>query len=109
MGDRIIAEINNGGALVEGVLRTIDPSIPYTGIHASRGKRTRAEPISALYEQGKVHHVGIFPQLEDELCNWDPLVDTKSPNRLDALVWAITALTDPEFDTGLSFGSIGRK
>ncbi len=109
LGDRIIAEINNGGALVEAVLRTIDPNIPYTGIHASRGKRTRAEPISALYEQGRVHHVGFLPGLEDELCNWDPLVDTKSPNRLDALVWAVTALTDPEFDSGLTFGSLGRR
>ena len=106
MGDRIVAEINNGGALVEAVLRTVDATIPYTPIHASRGKRTRAEPISALYEQGKVHHVGMFPELEDELCNWDPLVDVKSPNRLDALVWAVTALVDPEFDCGLTFGTL---
>lgn len=109
LGDRIVAEINNGGALVEAVLRTVDPTIPYTAVHASRGKRTRAEPISALYEQGKVHHVGMFSDLEDELCNWDPLIDAKSPNRLDALVWACTALVDPEMNTTLSFGSLGRK
>jgi len=109
LGDRLVAEVNNGGALVESVLRTVDASLPYTDVRASRGKRTRAEPISALYEQGRVHHVGFFPILEDELCNWDPLIDVKSPNRLDALVWAITALTDPNFDSGLTFGSIGRK
>ena len=109
LADRIVAEINNGGALVESVLRTVDPAIPYTGIHASRGKRTRAEPISALYEQGRVHHVGCFPHLEDEQCNWDPLVDTKSPNRLDALVWAVTALVDPALNVGLTFGSLERK
>lgn len=108
LADRIVAEVNNGGALVEAVLRTVDPNIPYTDVRASRGKRTRAEPISALYEQGRVHHVGMFPDLEDELCNWDPLVDTKSPNRLDALVWAVTALVDPEFNTGLTFSSLGR-
>ena len=108
LGDRVIAEINNGGALVEAVLRTVDPTIPYTGIHASRGKRTRAEPIAALYEQGKVHHVGFFPLMEDEMCNWDPLVDVKSPNRLDALVWAVTALVDPELNSTISFGSFGK-
>lgn len=109
LGDRIVAEINNGGALVEAVLRTVDPAIPYTPIHASRGKRTRAEPIAALYEQGKVHHVGMFPLLEDEMCNWDPLVDTRSPNRMDALVWAVTALVDPDVVSGTVFGSLERK
>ena len=106
LGDRIVAEVNNGGALVEHVLRTVDPSIPYTAIHASRGKRTRAEPVAAMYEQGKVHHVGFFPHLEDEQCNWDPLIDTKSPNRLDALVWACTALIDPELNISFAFGKI---
>jgi phage terminase large subunit-like protein len=109
MCDRIVAEINNGGALVEAVLRTVDPSIPYTPVHASRGKRTRAEPIAALYEQGRVHHVGFYPVLEDELCNWDPLIDTASPNRLDALVWACTALVDPALDSAIAFGSIGKR
>jgi len=110
MADRIVAEINNGGALVEAVLRTVDAGIPYTPIHASRGKRTRAEPISALYEQARVHHVGFFPLLEDELCNWDPLIDPKSPNRLDALVWAVTALVDDTIGGTLTFASLqGRK
>ena len=90
--DRIVAEINNGGALVESVLRTVDPNIPYTPVSASRGKKTRAEPISALYEQGRVHHVGTFSALEDEMCQWDPLITVESPNRVDALVWAITHL-----------------
>lgn len=90
--DRIVAEINNGGALVESVIRTVDPNVPYEGVHASRGKRTRAEPVSALYEQGRVHHVGTFPKLEDEMCQWDPELSPESPNRIDALVWAITQL-----------------
>lgn len=96
--DRIVAETNNGGEMVELTLRTVDPSIPYTGLHASRGKLTRAEPIAALYEQGKMHHVGAFSQLEDELCEWVP--GAVSPNRLDALVWAFTALmfNEPEED-----------
>lgn len=89
--DRIIAEVNNGGEMVEHVLRSIDPTVPYKAVHASRGKRVRAEPISAMYEQGKIHHVGIFPQLEDQMCSFTP--DTEeSPDRVDALVWAMTDL-----------------
>ena len=88
--DRIVAETNNGGEMVELTLRTVDMTIPYTAVHASRGKQTRAEPIAALYEQGKVHHVGTFASLEDELCEWVP--GAASPNRLDALVWALTEL-----------------
>jgi len=106
MGDRIVAEINNGGALVEAVLRTIDPNIPYFPVHASRGKRTRAEPIAALYEQGRVHHVGMLPKLEDEMCNWDPSVDPDSPNRMDALVWALSSLIDPSISSGFAFGGV---
>lgn len=90
--DRIVAEVNNGGALVESVIRTVDPDVPYEAVHASRGKRTRAEPVSALYEQGRVHHVGTFAKLEDEMCQWDPEVSPNSPNRVDALVWAVTQL-----------------
>lgn len=89
--DRVVAEVNNGGELVGTVLRTQDKRLPFKSLHASRGKRTRAEPIAALYEQGKVHHVGVVPQLEDELCTWVP-GDTDSPDRLDALVWALTEL-----------------
>lgn len=89
----IIGETNNGGDMVEHTLKKIDPKIPFQAVHASRGKAIRAEPISALYEQGKVHHFGTFPELEDQLCEWVPGVE-KSPDRLDALVWAITKLSE---------------
>lgn len=88
--DRIIGEANNGGDMVEHTIRTVDKTVPFRQVHASRGKHLRAEPISALYEQGKVHHVGMFPELEDQMCDWVP-GDT-SPDRLDALVWALTEL-----------------
>jgi phage terminase large subunit-like protein len=89
--DRIVAEVNNGGDLVESVLRAVDPDIPYTAVHASRGKRVRAEPVAALYEQGRVTHAEVFPELEDQLCTYTP-ESGDSPDRLDALVWAITHL-----------------
>lgn len=88
--DRILAEVNNGGEMVELTIRTVDPDVAYKSIHASRGKQTRAEPIAALYEQGRCHHVGMFAELEDEMCQWVPGED--SPNRMDALVWAGTEL-----------------
>ena len=88
--DRIVAETNNGGEMVEAVMRSIDPSISYKSVTASRGKQTRAEPISALYEQGRVHHVGTMELLEDQMCQWVP--GEKSPDRMDALVWALTEL-----------------
>lgn len=91
--DRIVAEVNNGGDLVETVIRTIDRSVPYRKIHASRGKAIRAEPIAALYEQGRVHHVGSFPELEDQMCDFDPTIDQPSPDRMDALVWCLSELT----------------
>lgn len=90
--DRMLAEVNNGGDMVETTLRTISPNIPYTKIHASRGKRTRAEPISALYEKGLVHHVGVFPGLEDQMTTWDATDGSPSPDRVDALVWLLTFL-----------------
>lgn len=90
--DKIVAEVNNGGDLVEALLRTIDRNVPYKKVHASRGKVIRAEPIAALYEQGRIHHVGFFPELEDECCDYDPLTSKKSPDRMDALVWAFTEL-----------------
>jgi phage terminase large subunit-like protein len=90
MADKIIGEVNNGGDMVGNTVKMIDASVPFKAVHASRGKYTRAEPVSALYEQGRVHHVGFFPDLEDQLCEWVP-GDT-SPDRLDALVWAITEL-----------------
>lgn len=89
--DRMIAESNNGGEMVSTTISTIKGAPPVKLIHASRGKHTRAEPVAALYEQGKVHHVGEFPELEDELTSWEP-GDKNSPNRLDALVWALTEL-----------------
>lgn len=91
--DRIIAEANQGGEMVELTIRQVDPSVPVKLVHASRGKQTRAEPISAQYEKGLVHHVGNFPALEDEMCLWIP--GDASPNRMDALVWALTELMLP--------------
>ena len=90
--DRIVAEANNGGDWIEHGLRQIRPNIPYKKLHASRGKAARAEPVSALYEQGKIHHVGYFGKLEDELCTWEPDSKMASPNRLDAVVWLFTEL-----------------
>jgi len=88
--DVIVYESNQGGDMVGFTLSTIDPRVPLQAVHASRGKRTRAEPIAALYEQGRVHHVGVFSELEDQMCEWVP--GDPSPDRLDALVWAITAI-----------------
>lgn len=89
--DRVIGEVNNGGDLVEHTLRAYDRDMAYTKVSASRGKRVRAEPVAALYEQGRVHHVGGFATLEDQMASWAP-DSANSPDRLDALVWAITAL-----------------
>jgi phage terminase large subunit-like protein len=85
--DKIIAETNNGGDMVVMVLKQIDVSVPVKKVTATRGKQLRAEPISALYEQGRVHHVGYFEDLENQMCEWTPL-SNESPDRLDALVWA---------------------
>ncbi|WP_040489742.1 DNA-packaging protein [Fulvimarina pelagi] len=96
--DRIVAEVNQGGDMVEAVLRTVAPNVPYRAVRATRGKWTRAEPVAALYEQGRVRHVGVFPELEDEMADFGPdgLSDGRSPDRLDALVWAVTALSGDE-------------
>ena len=90
--DRVVAEVNQGGDLVETILRTVDTNVPFTAVHATRGKSVRAEPIAALYEQGRVHHVGCLAALEDQMCGWSPDDDAKSPDRVDALVWALTDL-----------------
>lgn len=92
--DRIVGERNYGGDMVASTIRTADKTVSYHDVVASRGKHVRAEPISALYEQRKVHHVGQLPDLEDELCNFTAsgYIGDKSPNRADALVWAITEL-----------------
>lgn len=88
--DRIVAEINQGGQMVESTVRTIDKNVAYRGVHAKRGKILRAEPVSALYEQSRVHHVGAFPELEDQQCGFAGGGD--SPDRLDAMVYAISDL-----------------
>lgn len=92
--DLVVAEANNGGALVESNLRGHDDAknLPVKLVHASRGKRARAEPVSTLYEQKRVLHVGAFPELEDQLCTWDASSSARSPDRLDALVWGVTEL-----------------
>lgn len=102
--DRIVAESNQGGEMVTEVIHAIDPSVPVKLVHASQGKHTRAEPIAALYEQGRVHHVGGFELLEDQMCSWNPDTDPKSPDRMDALVWGLTELmlTDNPFAVSLT-------
>jgi len=90
--DRIIAEVNNGGDLVESLLKTVDRTVPYKKVHASRGKTVRAEPIAALYEQKKVYHVGSFNELEEQMTSY-VAGGRKSPDRMDALVWALTELS----------------
>ena len=90
----IVAEKNNGGEMVEAVIHEVDKNVPVELVHASRGKATRAEPVAAIYEQGRAHHVGAFPALEDEMCLWMP--GDASPNRMDALVWAYTKLSENE-------------
>lgn len=90
--DRIIGEANNGGEMIEATLRMVDPNCSYKAVHASRGKMTRAEPVAALYEQGRIHHVGMFEQLEDQMCTYVPGLGEDSPDRMDALVWAISEL-----------------
>jgi len=98
--DRVVAEVNHGGEMVEATLRAIDSNVPFSAVRASRGKVTRAEPVAALYEQGRVHHVGSFPQLEDQMCDFVPTgyddvglrSPRHSPDRVDALVWSLTNL-----------------
>jgi len=92
-GDRIVGETNNGGDLVEGNIRAVAPNVPYRSVRATRGKAKRAEPVAALYEQGRVHHVGYFPELERQMCEYTPLDEGKRhDDRMDALVWAIHEL-----------------
>lgn len=92
--DALVAEVNQGGDMVTAVMREIDRHVPVTPVRATRGKWLRAEPVAALYAQGRVRHVGALPELEDELCDFGPdgLSAGRSPDRLDALVWAVTAL-----------------
>ncbi|WP_425299244.1 DNA-packaging protein [Pseudaminobacter soli (ex Zhang et al. 2022)] len=92
--DAIVAEVNQGGDMVSAVIRTADPSLPVKPVRARRGKWTRAEPVAMLYQQGRVVHAGRFPLLEDEMCDFGPdgLSGGRSPDRVDALVWAVTEL-----------------
>lgn len=94
--DRVVAEVNNGGAMVENTLRVVDPNVPYKALHASRGKAIRAEPISAVYEKARAHHVGAFPELEDQMSAFSSDFDRSragySPDRVDAAVWALSEL-----------------
>jgi len=89
--DKIIGEVNNGGEMVGLTIGTVRPYIPYKAVHASRGKQARAQPVAALYEQGKIDHIEAMPELEEQLVTWTP-ESGQSPDRLDALVWAITEL-----------------
>lgn len=93
-GDCIVGEVNNGGDMVESTVRVVRSTVPFKAVHASRGKWTRAEPIAALYEQGRISHVGTFAALEDEMVNFGPngMVGEASPDRVDSLVWALTEL-----------------
>jgi phage terminase large subunit-like protein len=92
--DRVVAEVNQGGEMVAAMLRSVDAVLPLTSVRATRGKFLRAEPVAALYEQGRVAHAGRFMELEDQMCDFGPdgLSSGRSPDRLDALVWALTAL-----------------
>ncbi|MEL0438656.1 DNA-packaging protein [Phycobacter sp. K97] len=93
-GDRLVAEVNQGGALVENVLRQVDPMVPFRALHAARGKGARAEPVAALYEQGRVSHLHGLGELEDQMCQMTArgFQGQGSPDRLDALVWALHEL-----------------
>jgi phage terminase large subunit-like protein len=93
--DALVVEVNQGGDMVRAVIGEADPTVPMIGVRAHRGKYLRAEPVAALYEQGRIKHVGVFPALEDEMCDFglDGLSSGRSPDRLDALVWAVTALS----------------
>ena len=91
-----MAEVNNGGDMVGATLRMVDPNVAFTAVRASRGKVVRAEPVAALHQQGRVHHIGTFPQLEDQMTNFTSDIDRAaagySPDRVDALVWAFSEL-----------------
>ncbi len=92
--DALVVEVNQGGEMATSVIREVDSGVPVTAVRATRGKYLRAEPVAALYAQGRVRHAGRFPALEDEMCDFGPagLSSGRSPDRLDALVWALTHL-----------------
>lgn len=90
--DKVIGEVNNGGDLIRTMLTELSPGLPFEAVSARRGKVLRAEPVAALYEKNRVCHAGHFPDLEEEMCSYSPLTSAKSPDRLDALVWAVSSL-----------------
>jgi len=92
--DYLVAEVNQGGDMVTAVIRAVDAAVPVKAVRARRGKWLRAEPVAMLYQQGRVRHAGRFPELEDEMCDFGPngLSNGRSPDRLDALVWAVNEL-----------------
>ena len=114
-GDWIIGEKNNGGDMVESTVVHVDDTVPFDEVWASRGKAPRASPVAALYQQGRVHHLGLFRDLEDQLCQWEPEMGMESPDRLDALVWAISYMMptghEPKLTTGLDLtgGALSRR
>jgi phage terminase large subunit-like protein len=93
----VVGEINFGGPLVQSNLHSIDPTLPFEDVWASRGKARRAEPVSNMYQQGRIHHVGVFGQLEDQMCNFDAVEPDPSwsPDRMDAMVWVMSKLLPP--------------
>lgn len=97
--DCIVAEVNNGGNLVEAALRTVSRNVAYKEVRASRGKVIRAEPVALMYGRNCVRHLGSLSKLEDQLCDWNPLTDDESPDRLDAVVWGLTELSGMNMPT----------
>jgi phage terminase large subunit-like protein len=107
-----VAEANHGGDMVITTIATQDAKVATKKVWASQGKYARAEPISALYEKGLVHHVGMLAELEDQLCNWVPGEGLPSPNELDACVWALTELllgAQPHTDINLAISLQGTR
>lgn len=106
--DRVVAEKNYGGDMVLTTMKLVDPSVTFRDVVATRGKAVRAAPIAALYEQGRVHHVGRLPKLEDQMTTWDPLRSKESPGRMDALVWALTDIMGAPIGEPAAIQSEGR-
>jgi len=102
--DEIVPEVNNGGDMVQYTIEVQDDTVPIHQVTASRGKRTRAEPVSMLSSQGRLHVYGTFPELEDEMCQWEP--GEESPDRLDAMVWAVTRLVIEERGADFRIGRV---
>jgi phage terminase large subunit-like protein len=103
--DCIVGEVNNGGDLVETTIRAVDRDLRFKAVRASRGKHIRFEPVAALDEQGRIHHVGTLGTLEDQQCSWEPGSSAKSPDRVDARAWAITELMLGASDSDGSYSS----